>query len=500
MTRLTKLPPAAHYAEDQPDPRFHIVPNGAHTNAWEDVADLAEAFGKPLDEWQLTVLRAAMGERRDGKWAARYVLVSAPRQNGKSLLMAARAVAGALVLGEKKIVISAHRQDTVRGIFDEIVAWREESPALAERLPERGIQTALMREALKFTNGSVIQFKARTNNGGRGFSCDCLLLDEAQSLGDVAWTAINSTMSARANPQAYLFGTPPAPEDDAPVFTKMRASTLAGKPGKTAYLEWSADPEADPALDTTRASANPAWHTRINHDIVDGEFASYSPEQFARERLGIWDTEEQAKKWQVFDREDWETCTVTADQVPAEGGQGWGVKFSTNGLHIGAAVAIKGANDVIHVESLGVAPVGSGIPALVKWLAKPERYRAGIIAVDGKSGAGEFAEALRKNGVPRHRINIINTDDAINAHQLFLRAVREHTLTHLGQPSLNEAAENATFRKIGNNGGRGWQPATDDGDVTALDAVTLAHHQASRARRPSNRTGRATTTRKHVTR
>jgi phage terminase large subunit-like protein len=63
------------------------------------------------------VLEAALHERADGRWSTPQVGVSTPRQNGKSQLIVARALAGALVFDEKTIIISAHQQDTAREVF-----------------------------------------------------------------------------------------------------------------------------------------------------------------------------------------------------------------------------------------------------------------------------------------------------------------------------------------------------------------------------------------------
>src|SRR5690606_38301217 len=123
-----------------------------------------------------------------------------------------------------------------------------------------GIMNAINREAVKFANGAVIQFKARTNAGGRGFSSDCLLLDEAQRLSQSAWVSINSTMSARPNPQVWLLGTPPTPDDDGVVFESVRAAATEGLSSTSAWLEWGAEPEDDPAEALTRWKANPAWN------------------------------------------------------------------------------------------------------------------------------------------------------------------------------------------------------------------------------------------------
>src|SRR5690606_22028079 len=125
----------------------------------------------------------------------------------------------------------------------------------------KGVMNAINREHIKFANGAKIQFKARSQSGGRGFSADCLMLDEAQRLSRGAWVSINSTMSAQDNPQSWLMGTPPAPEDDGAVFGSVRRAPMEGAK-RTAYLEWSAEPGGDPALEATRRKANPAWDTR----------------------------------------------------------------------------------------------------------------------------------------------------------------------------------------------------------------------------------------------
>src|SRR5699024_2550952 len=88
---------------------------------WQDVADLSASLGVTLDGWQELILEAAMGERADRTWAAKRVGISVPRQNGKSQLMVARILAGALLFGEKKIVVSSHQADTAREAFAKLI-------------------------------------------------------------------------------------------------------------------------------------------------------------------------------------------------------------------------------------------------------------------------------------------------------------------------------------------------------------------------------------------
>lgn len=425
-----------------------------------------------LDEWQEAVLRSAMGERSDGTWAAKQVGVSAPRQNGKSQLIVARALAGALLFGEKKIVISAHAQDTARETFGKFLEIRDVCPALDERIDK--VMSALNREFIKFTNGAVIQFKARTVSGSRGFSSDCLLLDEAQILGMPAWVSINSTMSARPNPQVWLLGTPPTPEDNGEVFTSIRTAALGGKSRTLAWLEWGADPDDDPALDSTRAKANPAWHTRINHEIVQGEYETYPPDRFALDRLGRWMSEEEQRQpimpaW---------SSRYTPREPEAPAALGIAVDPDRVWISVGAC----DAGEVPHVGPVHVLSP-SGVPVVVRrrldvdraWVieqvARIQLETGCAVVLDRKGPAGGLERELEDAGV---RLTVVGLEDYIAACADFYDAVDSGELVHGGYPDLDDAVEAATWRKVGDR--RAW--ARLNGDVSMLEAVTLALHGA----------------------
>ena len=222
VTFLTKSRSAVLLGEQAP-PRVRFAP-AARANSWEDVSALSSGLGIVLDEWQEAVFEAAMGERADGRWAARLVGVSTPRQNGKSQIIVARALAGVLLFGEKTIICSAHQTDTAREVFQRLLDVIDDNPAVSKRV--ESVMKALNREYIRFKGGQTIRIKARSVSGSRGFSADCLLLDEAQILGRPAWSSILPTMSARENPQAWLLGTPPTPQDDGEVFAQLREQAL----------------------------------------------------------------------------------------------------------------------------------------------------------------------------------------------------------------------------------------------------------------------------------
>jgi phage terminase large subunit-like protein len=189
-----------------------------------------------------------------------------PRQNGKGALIEARELAGLLVFGEQSIIHSAHEQKTARVGFDRIRAYFDNYDDLRKRVKQVG--TALNREYIELRSGQTLRFPARSKGAIRGFSIDCLMLDEAQILGDSAWQAIQPTISARPNPQTWLLGTPPTPLDDGAVFERMRRAGLEGKDHRLCWCEWSAPEKADLDNVDVWAQANPALGHRISVDAV----------------------------------------------------------------------------------------------------------------------------------------------------------------------------------------------------------------------------------------
>ena len=501
MIRLTKSQPVALLGEAPP--RVLVEPTGAKANSWEDVADLSAQAGIVLDGWQELILQAAMGERRDNTWAAKRVGVTVPRQNGKSQLLVARALAGAVLFGEKKIVISAHQQDTAREAFNKLVEILEDEGNgwLMDRVKPKGIMNAINREAVKFKNGATIQFKARSGAAGKGFSSDCLMLDEAQILSQRAWVSINSTMSAMQNPQVWLLGTSPQREDDSEVFESIRSAAIDGRSSTAAWCEWGADsksPEyaaakADlaakrwtPAVEYLCWSANPAWNTRVNQDVVEGELETYAVDKFAQDRMGVWlDDVNAARRWSS---ELWESAQV--DVAPVDGVRSFAVAFSFDGTRVSVAGALKHSGGV-HVELVG-AHSGStheGVDALADWLAEPERQRTtASIAIVGVAGAA-LKQALSDRGVSNKLVSTMTTPQYFAANSMTEDALNAGSVTHpagRGGDVLDASVAVSDIPKADRGTWR-WVATSPDGDETPVEAFCAAYWAARTSKRVPGR-------------
>lgn len=447
-----------------------------------------------------------MGERADGKWAAQLAGLSVPRQNGKTQLMLSRALAGALLFDERKIVISAHRQDTATENFSKIMEIVEDDANgwLRARLrPGRdGTRTAMNREQLRFLNGATISFKTRTGPGNRGFSSDCLMLDEGQRLTQQAWASINSTRSAMWNPQLWILGTMPMPEDESEVFMAVRKAALDGISSTTAWLEWGADPTSpdyDPASEYTRWTANPAWNTRLNHEVVQSEYETYSPEIFGIDRLGLPPASMIGSRH--ISAADWTATETTAP--PPDGIRSIGVAFSVDGSRVSVAGAVKHAGGV-HVELVGIhsGSTEQGVAALADWLAARWQTLAAI-HIAGPD-APVLLAALRAKRIPPRAVTQITAGDYFAACSMLVDSIRDAVkvvderpdgtkvlaggFTHpkaTGGDAL-DASVSVCDRKVRATGMWGWEATTVDGDETPIEAVSIALRALRTSRRTSS--------------
>lgn len=458
-------------------PKLRVVPS-ARSNSWEDVADLAASLGMPLDDWQESALEASMGERSDGRWASKFIGMSAPRQNGKSQLIVARALAGVLLFGEKLIIVSAHETDTAREVWTRLIDVIEDNPTLEGRVTAR--MNAINRESLTFGVGldkQVIKLKARGHSGSRGFSSDCLLLDEAQILGKQAWGSILPTMSARPNPQMWLFGTPPTETDDPFAFSRVRESSMKGR-ARHCWLEWSADPTDDYDDPETWAKANPSYGVRLSHETCLDERGAFDDDQFARERLGMWSVDAGSRR--VIDASSWGIVADPASMAIER--LALGIDVAPDRSVASVALAGERFDGFWHVE-LDEHRTGTGW--IVPWVkARCERNNIRAVVIDQLSPAASLVDDFTKAKV---KVTITSAADMANACGQFYDSVMDARLKHTDQPQVNVSLSAAGKRPLGDRWA--WNRKSATSDITPIVAETLAlwGAQSSIVKKPTRR-------------
>lgn len=440
--------------------------------------DVAELAGVTLDPWQVIGAETMTLTRADGRWAAFEVFAAANRQQGKGTMIEARQLAGLFVWEESLQVYTAHEFKTAQEMFLRIRTLVESTPSL-DRLVQR-IRTADGEEAIETRSGCRLKFMARSNSSGRGFTAPTLYLDEAMKLKRRMMAALMPTMSAlslKGNPQLLYFSS--AGEADSEVQEEVRERALARTSERLAYAEWSVprwdelppderrrwanadDYRRDPEV---HRRANPGYNIRLDPDyVMHTELEAMGPEEFDRERLGIWaklggESVIPPVVWQGLAKPD----AQPGDQIVFA----VDVSPSRDSASIGLASIV--GDEVTHVEVIdnrvGTSWVGHRLGELAaRW--NPDA----IVAVAG-SNAESLIPAWKRDGV---RVKLIRFPEYTQACGVLYDAIMQRRVVHLDDPVLNGALDGAR-QKWRADGATWYWDRKSDADITPLVAVTVA--------------------------
>lgn len=463
-------------------PRIFTVPGLALSSAGQEAVDLAARAGLTLDPWQQFVLDQGMGERADGNWAAPEVCVNVPRQNGKGGIIEARELWGLFIGGERLILHSAHEFKTAKAAYKRIENLIRACPDLHKRV--KIYRKTVGDEAIELHSGQELRFIARSGGSGRGFTADCVVLDEDMILGDDAMAALTPTLAAVANPQTWYLGSAGIGHQSVQLGRLRRRALAAdesGTPDPTlAYFEWSInehrdecvqgctehDDVADPA---SVLRANPAIGYRLTLEKSSNERLTLGDTLYARERLGVGVyPSDSADTWQVIGEDVWRALAAAESQP--DGQVVFAIDMTPERSH--AAIAVAGRwRGGVHVEVVDHRPGTGWILQRAKELHKKWGPRCWVVDPGGPAGSliADLEDADDGLGVevvkPKAR-------DVAGACGQFYDAVTEQTLTHLDQAPLASALAGAQMRPLGD--AWAWARRGVNVDISPLVAVTLA--------------------------
>lgn len=471
------------------EPSFCCAPASSATPDMDLLDEFAESIDIRMDAWQRGVFERGMGILEDGRWAARHVGVCVPRQNGKTMLLALRALYGAIVLGERIVVHTAQRL----GIAREQQVFIDGLVRMTPELARWWVRTDMGggRECIEFSNGSRILFRARAGQGGktlRGLSIDCLIFDEAAFLGPEDMEGARYALSARPYAQIVYAGTAPdaVTMPDSVEWARLRAAAYAGTGERLAWSEWVALDVEGPAAITSKdmvadpavwARANPALGTRILADDVRDELEMGTLRSFCIERLGIGDWPPTVEGGgAVIPLADWDACLDLHSQLV---GQPF-VAFDVDPDRGRGAVYVAGdrGDGLLHVEL--VEYFRSGIDGLVPYIARfYQDHQPAAVVCDGASPAASLADELAPLGVD---VQKTTAGEMARACGLLYDTVLQRGLRHLGDDPTRDALRSAAKRVLVDAWAFSRKNST--ADISPVVALALARWVAGTAPQP----------------
>lgn len=451
----------------------HVVPPaGIAKSAWPSVRKTCRKLGWDFDGWQDGAGMLILSQRANGEYAADTIVISIPRQVGKTYLIACIIFALCLMEPGLKVIWTAQVKDTALETFDQFFSMSQRAtvkPHILKTPQGKG------DESIIFENGSSIEFGARDSGFGRGRTdVDVIVFDEGQHLSTEALENMGAAQNVAQNPLCFVMGTPPRPRDKGEFFTILRDEAIEGSSDGTLYIEMSADRDCDPMDRDQWRKANPSFPTRTSERaMLRLRKKLRNEDSWAREALGIWD--EVSRHQPIVAEGVWrEMIDIGPPDVVAP--NAIGVDMS-HGLDI-SIVGCWVEGESVHIEELWA---GSDVASAVDWICGAAGRRIDVV-IDDVSPAAQMVPVLKARKV---KVRRSTARDMAKGCGLFeTRAKKPDQMTHSGQKSLTDAVLGARKRPISDAGGWGWDRRDSTVTIHPVVAATLALLGATETQRP----------------
>jgi hypothetical protein len=453
--------------------RHVVLPKGMVSTGWPAVRETCHRVGITFDPWQDGAGTAILGKRKDHLYASEAVVLSIPRQVGKTYLIGAIVFALCLAEPDTLVLWTAHRYPTANETFQSLKTMVEQ-PKLRPHIVSATNPGG--NGVIKFRNGSRILFGARERGFGRGFQrVAVIVFDEGQILTQAALDDMIPATNTHPNPLVFFIGTPPKPTDPSDVFLNMRHESLSGESDDYLYVEFSADEDADPADREQWAKANPSYPHRTPPRAMLRMKRLLGAESFLREGLGIWD---RVGGLGIFTAGAWSRCFIghakdgaVLEPVGEPMALGVAADLDQTWLSLGAVVGNDGKH---HLGSVLRCRADVDLERFAAEVARVQRDRKVPVGIDKKGPAGVFIPALEDAGVV---LTLLTFDDFIQSNADLRTAVEQGTVTHGDYDELNAAVDAAGWRKSGER----RLFARKSGDISSLESVAIALWTAENA-------------------
>lgn len=406
--------------------------------------------------------------------AYRVVVVTVPRQNGKTTLMLAVEVQRALGWGSpQRIAYTAqHGSDARQKFLDDQVPLLD--PKTSPRLPVKaGVQRVykgMGNESALFKNGSRIILLNSGEESGHGKTLDLAVIDEAFSdFDDRREGAVIPAMRTRQAAQLWVISTA-GTEKSTYLKRKVdegRAAVANGETTGTAYFEWSAPEDADIHDPATWYGCMPALGHTITEEVVRSDSKTETEGNFRRTVLNQWTVSDE----RVIPLDVWNA--VLGGAAP-DGKMALGLEVHPDRTSAALAVAdSSGQCELIDAQQGLIWTIDGKRMSVVEYTAEVARKWDIPVVIDSYGPAAPLAPEIEALGA---RVEVYKSADMARACAGFYDAIADKKAKIRPDDRLNRAVAAASKRIINDMWIWGRKNAADD--VAPLIAITIAHDKA----------------------
>ena len=458
----------------QPLPRHH-TPRSERPSRGAGVATIAKAKGRPLMPWQQRAADVALEvDPATGLPWYGIVVVTVPRQSGKTKLIGDVADHRALVVPEARVWYTAQTgKDASSWMRDEHfpsldrarIFGRPGTPSCRYVRSKRAGQ-----EGVDWRHGSTFRVFPPLRDALHGRQSDLVFVDEAWALsadqGADVRQAIRPTMATRPGAQLWIVSTM---GDDSSVFfdsyVEQARTQLDNPDSRVCLVDYGLLEDDDPEDVELVASRHPAYGHTVNLDTFTAARADFGHDVAGWVRA--YGNQPTRTRQTAIPASVWSTAGRSQVATPEHAGLGIDV---TPGLDRAALAAGWRVDDHAYVEVLAAGPATREFPSIVASVARARRVP--VVADRGSVGALEVMDALARH-YPDVEQHLTATAEYAAACVQFERGIFDDTVHHFNDKDLDAAVTVATKRTLG-DGAFGWGRKDSSGSIAELVAATLA--------------------------
>jgi len=475
-------------------PRFATSRRSNRRTYGGDMAEYARrVLGVDVMPWQAQVADAALEVRADGSYFYDTVVVTVPRQSGKTTMVQALAGWRAERSPGTHIAYTAQsRKDAADRVFEfgDSLPVRE-STRTPDHLGPGGlfgefvggpetnggsmtvrVYRAAGSERVQWANGSRLSVVAPNAKGGHGGRYPLVILDESWTIEQHVLQALTPSQATFKDRQLWVVST--AGTHDSLVldmFRKLGREQLGQAKANVAYFEWGIDgTDLDPFDESTWEATHPALGHTIDISAIRSAAQTLPPEEFIRAY-----TNKTVSSSVAVIATDWWEHTTDRNAMPAVGDRTLTLAVDMSaGPESGAiSAAFIRPDGTPHMTQVTyrAGSVTNELPGRLAELIT--LYKPAAIAIDAKGPAQSIVPEVERlaemTGTPLWKLNAREVGGACG---IVYDRLRAGTLSHGHDEELNAAvagARKATYGDLWY-----WARKRSINDVSPLVAATLA--------------------------
>jgi hypothetical protein len=417
--------------------------------------------------WQQYTADVALEVDERGRFVYKLVIVTVPRQSGKTTLDGA-------VMDHRAIAIDRGRVWFTMQTAKDAVDWliNEHWPVLAPFGDSVKLRRMAGSENIRWNRSAgLIRPFPPNETGLHSKTSDLVVVDECWAFDQVQGNGIDQaivpTQATKPNAQVWKLSTAGNARSTWWLGTveQGRAAVAAGRRSGIAYFEWTCPPDLDPCEPSSWPLYHPAYGRTIGDEAMQAALDQLGPDEFARAYGNRW----VSTLVRVIPLEAWRKAAEKPADLPGAGGVALAFDVAVDRSDAAIVAAWRDEAGVAHVEVADCRPGVGWLPDRFRELV--ERWRPRAVAFDGAGPALDVADVLGRAGVD---LDGLKAKEYAAACVGFLDGLVADppAVRYRPHPALDAAANDAARRSLGD--AWAWGRRQSAGPLSTLTAATVA--------------------------